>query len=102
MPNNIYGLWTDCVNLVDSMFMNCLKANMYTQLKKIGFAGWVQTQNLYYVCAQNLPRKYTPILYFFNLLSRNNTHNPQGLLKQLLFYINIYFINDIHLNEVKI
>lgn len=102
MPKNFYGLWTACANLVDSLFMNCSKASMYTHLKKLDFAGWVQTPNLYHVCAQNLPSFYTLNLYFFDLLKPFNPHNPQGLLKQLLFYINIYFINDIDLNEVKI
>lgn len=100
MPKYFLSLWISCANIVESMFKNCLKTISLPHAPNSRPVAWVQTKLLYKVCSQNLPKIYTPKLYFLNLLSAFSTHNPQGLLKQLLINTNIYFINHIHLSEV--
>ena len=97
MLSHFQSLWITCVNVVDELFRNCLKTITHPHNQIAHNQPWVQTIDLYKVCSQIVLNIYTPFLYFFNLLGLINPHNPQGLLKQLLFYINNIFINDNHL-----
>ena len=92
------ALWMSCEYIVDELFNNCLKTGVLPHHKILSIFGCLNKPGLSKVCSQNLPKKSTPFLYFFNLLRPINPHNPQGLLKQLLFYINNTNINK-HLME---